>query len=76
MRSRSLCLRTDGIQMTDAPIEKIKINQVVYTKVEDLILRNGEWWVHFEGSRESMCFGKTKPWEKGAEIKITFEEMT
>lgn len=52
-----------------------KIRQVVYTKAEVVVERNGEWWVHFEGSRESMCFGSMKPWETGDTIKITFEKV-
>jgi len=60
------------MESKEAPL---KINQVVYTKVEEIVERNDQWWVHFEGSRESMCFGATKPWDQGDEIKITFEKV-
>lgn len=33
------------------------------------------WWVHFEGSRESLFFDGDKPFEKGDKVKITFEKV-
>lgn len=33
------------------------------------------WWVHFEGSRELICFGPDKPnFVVGDEVKISFEK--
>ena len=34
------------------------------------------WFVHFEGSSESINFGPEKPaWQDGDEIEITFERV-
>lgn len=47
------------------------------------VLKNGEeiaqslgWFVHFEGSWESLYFGDVKPnFDKGDAVKITFERL-
>lgn len=55
---------------------EIKINYIVYTKVHQVYQIAEDWHVHFEGSRESLNFGKEKPpYEVGEEIRITFEKV-
>ncbi len=64
--------------MESAP-QSLKVNHVVYTKVEEIKEANIDqtaWWVHFEGSRESLQFQGSKPFEIGDKIKITFEKVT
>lgn len=56
--------------------ERIKINYIVQTEVNRVENIDGIWYVNFLGSWESLAFGETKPWEVGAKIKITFEEVT
>lgn len=67
------------MESPQAPIkelQQLKINYVVYTKAEDVRqMIDGKWWVHFEGSRESLCFGDHQPFGVGDNIKITFEKV-
>lgn len=58
----------------------LKINYVVYTTARRIESRgqepNTQWWVNFEGSWESLCFGTEAPqFEVGDRIKITFERI-
>ena len=53
-----------------------EIRYVIYTKVNKVFEEKGQWYVHFEGSWESLGFGWTKPpFDAGDRIKITFERM-
>jgi hypothetical protein len=58
---------------------ELKINYVIYTTVNRVEALGKEpdveWWVNFEGSWESLCFGKSKPFDKGDNVKITFEKV-
>jgi hypothetical protein len=57
---------------------KIKINYVLYVKVMKVEWRNRPdgWFVHFEGSWESINFGIEHPqFEVGDHIKITFDRQ-
>lgn len=65
--------KTEIIPIPHSP--EFYIRHVIYTVVEDVTEKDGQWWVHFEGSRESMAFGTEKPYEKGEKIKITFERV-
>jgi hypothetical protein len=56
--------------------QKLKINYTIQTQVNKVEKINNLWYVNFLGSWESMNFGEEKPWEEGARIKITFEEIT
>lgn len=62
--------------MESAKVEVEKLRYVIFTRVAK-VMQLGEppdetWWVNFDGSWESLCFGKTKPFEKGDIVKITF----
>lgn len=53
-----------------------EMNQVVEWKEDAVIGRSLGWFVHFEGSRESIHFGFEKPdIEVGDKFKITFEKV-
>lgn len=58
----------------------LKINHVVYTKVKKIEVitdsLGDSWYVNFDGSWESLCFGKDDPGFKvGDKMKITFERI-
>ncbi len=55
----------------------IKIVYVILTKIMKLDFINGLWYVHFDGSRESISLGSDKPpsWKVGDKIKITLEKV-
>lgn len=63
----------------EEPPAKPKVIYVVYTKAALVEARgpapDTSWWVRFDGSWESLYFGGDKPFEEGALIKITFEEV-
>ncbi len=57
----------------------IKVNHIVYTKVINTKPVNenfpdGDWWVHFDGSRESLMF-PSYAFNVGDKVKITFERV-
>lgn len=53
-----------------------KTRFVVITKAETIRQVDGVWWVHFEGSRESMAFGSgEKPFQDNQPVRITFEGL-
>lgn len=63
--------------MESAPIP-LKINYVVYCKILKIewLNRPDGWFVHFEGSWESINFGIERPaWSVGDIVKITFEQQ-
>ncbi len=56
----------------------VRVQYTVLTKVQEIKWLNQPdgWFVHFEGSRESLNFGIERPqWEVGQQIKITFEGL-
>lgn len=61
----------------------LSIEEVFHTirseKIGDEVVSQREslgWFVHFDGSRESIGFGKTQPeLAKGDKIKISFERL-
>ena len=56
----------------------IRINWIVNTTVIDVRMIEDQWFVHFDGSRESMAFGhksEPKPFEIGDEVEITFRKV-
>lgn len=55
---------------------KIRINHVTETEVKRIAQTDGGWWVHFDGSRESIFFNGEKPYEVGDRVKITFEKVS
>ena len=63
------------MESAQAPL-KIKINYTVLTKVLSIEWHNQPdgYFVHFEGSRESINFGiEPTQWSVGQKVKITFE---
>lgn len=52
----------------------LKINHVIYTRVQNIKPCPEGDWIHFEGSRESMLF-PTRSYAVGDEMKITFEKV-
>ena len=62
----------------ESPKESIRFQYTVLTKVLEikwLDIPKG-WFVHFDGSRESINFGSEPPtWTTGDIIKITFERL-
>jgi hypothetical protein len=58
------------------PVEAtINIVYVVYTKVNEVKEINDLFYVHFEGSRESIAF-PVPAFSKGDEVKITFAKVS
>lgn len=57
-----------------------EVVRLVYTTQAHVLKINPApegWWVHFEGSRESIFFnGKTQPYKPGDRVKITFEKVS
>lgn len=57
-------------------MSEIKYLYNIFTSVEDIKQIEGHWFVHFEGSRESLNFGTDHPgFAKGDKVKITFENQ-
>ena len=55
---------------------RIRTIHTVITTVKAVTGTGEDWWVHFEGSRESLAFHGEKPFEPGEKVKITFERVT
>ena len=57
---------------------KIRTTYVIFTKVSNMYeYAETGWFVHFEGSRESIFLGKEKPdLEEGDLIRIGIERMS
>jgi hypothetical protein len=54
-----------------------KVRYVVLAKVKSMFLMDGSWFVHFDGSHESICLGRERPnFNPGNIVKITFERTT
>jgi len=54
----------------------VKIVDVILTRVEEVKpCRSGGYWVHFEGSRESLHFDDNR-YSVGDRVKITFEKVS
>ena len=49
----------------------------IYTYVEEVFFKDGQYYAHFQGSRESIALG-TEPLSltAGDRVKITFEKVT
>ena len=45
------------------------------TSVKQIYIREGSYWVHLEGSRESMFIGADPGWKVGDKIKVTMEKV-
>lgn len=68
------------MEPVEAKVERhrLKINYTLVVKVESIRWHNNPdgYFVHFEGSRESLNFGIEPPqWSEGDDIKITFERI-
>lgn len=56
----------------------MKINYVIHTTVVNVEVISNHWYVHFDGSRESIAFShksEPAPFTEGDEVKITFEKV-
>lgn len=54
------------------------VRYIVQTKVELVKVFNDHWWVHFEGSRESLAFNhkdEPAPFTVGDDVQITFQKV-
>ena len=49
---------------------------VIYVRVDHVELHPDGWYVHFDGSWESINLGPDKPFDEGDRVKITFEKVT
>lgn len=58
--------------------EPVRINYIVLTEVVKVEALHGRWYIHFDGSRESIAFGYAidpAPFATGDQVKITFEKV-
>lgn len=55
--------------------QKLRIVWAFQTTVRAVIERDKEFWVHLEGSRESMYFGADPGWIAGDKVKVTMEKI-
>lgn len=67
------------MESVEAPIEKHRIRIVHMT--ETTVKRvyqdaDGQWFVHFDGSREAIGFGSEPHYNVGDRVKITFEKVS
>lgn len=54
-----------------------EIKYIIYSKVLEIKQMVDVWFVHFEGSRESLNLGSEKPaWNVGDTVKITFKRTS
>jgi len=67
------------MESLEAPLrQKLRINYTVLTHVTTVKDLEGKWFVHFDGSRESIAFGTSAepaPFNPGDQVKITFEKV-
>lgn len=66
------------MESVEAEVKKhtIHICYAIYAKIVSIKWMNNPdgWFVHFEGSRESLNFGIERPlWSEGQVVKITFQ---
>lgn len=58
--------------------QKLRINYTVLTSVVKAEVIGSKWYIHFDGSRESIAFDSSSepsPFEAGDQVKITFEKV-
>lgn len=56
----------------------LTVNWIIPTTVLEVRIINNHWFVHFDGSRESIAFShkdEPKPFEPGDNVRITFEKV-
>lgn len=63
--------------MTDIPLEPsiITIVWAFYVHVAKVEKIGEKYFVHFEGSWESLCFGSDAPFKKGDLVRIEFRKV-
>lgn len=63
------------MECVETEIREVRVQWAIYTKVCDVKEIDGKFFVHFDGSRESLCFGSEPSFKIGDDVRISFEKV-